>query len=675
VPLEAPQLDNRRFEDLLREAQLRIPRYAPEWSDFNESDPGMTLVQLFAWLTEMMLYQMNRVPERNYIKFLQLLGLELEPAQAATVHLEIQANPTAIEVQSVPPRTQVEGTPPEGDSVTFETLAGLDLIRPPLEALQVFDGAAFSSVTDNNSTQATAFPPFGWQAPVGSALYLGFTPPKDSTTVRQFPQEMRFRVFLPTAGQAGLPASCNELQQAPAPPVTLVWEYQYRPSPEVPSRWRRLNVFKDESVAFTREGYILVEGPKDPEPTVEGKDTAEKRYWLRVRLADGSFPVGRTPEIDFIRPNTIEAENLLTVRDELLGVSTGLPDQIFTLASRPARRDSLQLTTVQRVGSEEEEKPWACVDDFLASGAEDRHFVLNQNKGEIRFGDGSRGLIPPANVDIIARLYRAGGGAAGNVPSATKWTIATSVTGTGDVITERPATGGRDEQKVDELKAIAPRLLRSRDRAITKEDFAVLAASTGEVRKATAIPLAHPDHPGVEVPGAVTLVIVPDADIADLAPKPSADLISRVCQYLDARRPVTTELYVKGPEYKQIKVEARVEANEYAAFDTVKRNIVKAINQYLDPLGRRADSVSGDGDNTNSTAAQSSEGWKFGRELFPTSLFSVIAQVKDVVAVTSLEIRVDGHPHERSDPVTLALDGLLSAAPEHEIVVVPSVDR
>ncbi len=107
MPLEAPQLDTRKFEDLLHEAQLRIPRYTPDWTDFNDSDPGITLVQLFAWLTEMMLYQMNRVPERNYIKFLQMLGLELQPAQAATAHLTFTAKPDAPGVQSIPQRYAV----------------------------------------------------------------------------------------------------------------------------------------------------------------------------------------------------------------------------------------------------------------------------------------------------------------------------------------------------------------------------------------------------------------------------------------------------------------------------------------------------------------------------------------------------------------------------------------
>lgn len=667
MPLEAPQLDTRKFEDLLREAQLRIPRYTPEWTDFNDSDPGITLVQLFAWLTEMMLYQMNRVPERNYIKFLQMLGLELQPAQAATAHLTFTAKADAPVVQSIPPLAQIQAQPPNGEPLIFETIEGLDLIRPPLTDVQVFDGAAVTVVTELNTSQSTPFPPFGWIPQVGSSLYLGFKPPAQPTPgARQFPREMRFRVFLPAESQAGATVSCNEESATPAPPVKLVWEY--RPKAD-PSRWRRLSVFKDGSVAFTREGYVLVEGPKEPAATIEEK-IPEARYWLRVRLIEDTYPAGRAPVIDFLRPNTVEAEQLTTIKDELLGIGEGLPEETFTLVKRPVRRESLRVVTVQQLDDEDREESWECVDDFLASGPEDRHFTLNPTRGEIAFGEGQRGLIPPAGAEIIARFYRSGGGTSGNVVSATQWTLATPVTGADKVTSERPSTGGRDEQKVEDLTEAAPRLLRSRDRAITEDDYTALAAQVGEVRKATAISLTHPDHPGVEISGAVTVVIVPDADIADSAPKPSADLISRVCEYLDQRRLITTELYVKGPEYRQIKVEAQVEANPYAAFDTVALNVTAAINTYLDPLGRSFASGAG-----NESSSAATGGWSFGRDLFPTSLFSVILRVDNVVAVPYLAIRVDEQPHELNDPVTLARDGLLYGASDHDITVVPSTDR
>src|SRR5262249_41514314 len=113
MPLEPPNLDTRTFEQLVAEARLRIPRYTPEWTDFNESDSGITLLELFAWLTEMMLYQLNQVPQLSYIKFLQLIGLELRPAQPATAHLTFTATAGA-DVAPLEAGTQVQAQPPGG---------------------------------------------------------------------------------------------------------------------------------------------------------------------------------------------------------------------------------------------------------------------------------------------------------------------------------------------------------------------------------------------------------------------------------------------------------------------------------------------------------------------------------------------------------------------------------
>src|SRR6266480_2300961 len=83
MPLTLPNLDDRRYQDLRDEALARIPVYTPEWTNFNKSDPGVTLIELFAFLTENLLYRSNQIPERNRRKFLQLLGVPLQPASAA----------------------------------------------------------------------------------------------------------------------------------------------------------------------------------------------------------------------------------------------------------------------------------------------------------------------------------------------------------------------------------------------------------------------------------------------------------------------------------------------------------------------------------------------------------------------------------------------------------------
>src|SRR2546422_2735397 len=83
MPLQIPILDDRRYQQLLDEALARIPVYTPEWTNFNRSDPGVTLIEVFAFLTENLLYRANQIPERNRRKFLSLLGVPLQPTTSA----------------------------------------------------------------------------------------------------------------------------------------------------------------------------------------------------------------------------------------------------------------------------------------------------------------------------------------------------------------------------------------------------------------------------------------------------------------------------------------------------------------------------------------------------------------------------------------------------------------
>src|SRR6266853_2175493 len=81
--IPAPKLDDRTYADIVAEAMRLIPRYCPEWTDHNPSDPGITLLELTAWMTELILYRLNRVPEKNYVAFLNMVGIRLRPPQPA----------------------------------------------------------------------------------------------------------------------------------------------------------------------------------------------------------------------------------------------------------------------------------------------------------------------------------------------------------------------------------------------------------------------------------------------------------------------------------------------------------------------------------------------------------------------------------------------------------------
>ncbi len=309
------------------------------------------------------------------------------------------------------------------------------------------------------------FEPFGATAGAGAALLLGFRDPG------LFP-----RVSLPVTvwaveGHADAPRVTCGGPSAFFPPVELTWEGWSQ------SRWIPLQVLKDETVALTRSGTVTL---RTPDPGVLTRSlqggVAEQLYWLRGRIVTGAYE--RPPELTAVRVNTVAAEQAVTVADEVLGGSNGRPDQQFTLANTPVVAGSLEIV----VQEDRDWVPFAEVPDFLDSRPDSRHFVLNRTTGEVRFGNGVRGMIPftsPGNRtgNIVARAYRFGGGAAGNVEAGTVTTILTPVAGIDEnaIANLQPAAGGQDEETLDDVIERAPRTITSKCRAVTIDDFEHLA--------------------------------------------------------------------------------------------------------------------------------------------------------------------------------------------------------
>lgn len=133
MPLPDPQLDDRRFQDLVNEAKMLIPRYTPEWTDHNVSDPGVTLIELFAWMTDLMLFRLNRVPEKSYLRFMDLLGITLKDAVPATVPVTLHLSAAQPGPVTIPRGTEVS-TLQAGDqpAITFTTDHDLAIVPPTM---------------------------------------------------------------------------------------------------------------------------------------------------------------------------------------------------------------------------------------------------------------------------------------------------------------------------------------------------------------------------------------------------------------------------------------------------------------------------------------------------------------------------------------------------------------
>jgi predicted phage baseplate assembly protein len=660
-----PVIDDRRFADIVDEVRTRIARYTPEWqpvwTDFNDSDPGVTLTHVFAWLAEMLLYRMSKVPDLNYVKFLELIGIELQAATPAVTEITFPAADSVTDqTVIVPPRTQVSASPPEGGTpIVFETGQALIAITARLMSVQAFDGALHRDVTQqnedatkpqtiaDNAGEQLTFKPFGELAPENAALVLGFGYPNPVPTLADFPAGIALDLALWTAARtSSLPTvACGLPASSAYPSATLAWECWNG------AEWQKIDLLKDDTLAFTRTGHVVVRTPPagtmklDHIGAYQDTDPADPKpplYWIRARIARAGYET--PPQLVAVRTNTVAATQAETIVGEVLGGSNGRRDQNWTLANVPVLKDSLKVQIDDGTGP----LAWQIVTDFLGSGPGDLHLVLNRTSGEVRAGDGINGAIPVANpnnpdANVVALEYRHGGGASGNVAAGAIKNLLTPVPGIDNGLVANPfaAAGGRDEETLDEAKRRASQSLRARCRAVTPEDFEMLAREAANIARAKALPLFHPGFPGVQVPGVVTVIVVPD--VASPNPTPSEGTLRTVCAYLDRRRLLTTEVYVIGPTYQRVEIDADVTARDDADLAAVNDGIIQALRAFFDPLHGGDDGA----------------GWPFGGTIRFSKVYQRVFTVSGVDSIERLTIELDGETMEDCKDVPIAANALL----------------
>jgi predicted phage baseplate assembly protein len=639
MPLKdaVPVVDDRTYGDILAEIRTRIPRYTPEWkpqwSDLNDSDPGMILAQTFAWLSEMLLFRMQRIPELHHLKFLELIGIELQPAQPARAEITFTVSDAATTATvAVPPFTQVSAPADEGPPIVFETERALTAVACTLRALQAYDGATYDDVTTLNADPAASdagFHPFGEAPRDDGALVLGFAFGASYPTPDVFPAlSLDLAVFALDAPEATPVVQCADTRGYAS--AQLQWEGFDG------TMWQRLDALNDETLAFTRSGHLIVRVPSNVSlqraylGEYDGVDPVtqqprEALFWLRARLVRTQYE--RAPRLAAIRTNTVPAVQAQTVQGELLGGTTGARNQTWQLQNTPVLPGSVRIQIDE--GRDGDPRDWAIVNDLFGAGPTDEQLAVNWSSGEVRAGDGERGQVPVANAanpdaNVVAVQYRYGGGAKGNAGAGEISSLLTTVDGIDGASNLFAASGGRDEERMADAQARARLVLKARDRAVAVEDFDLLARQAGNVARAKTLPLVHPQFPGVMVPGAVTVIVVPDSGAPN--PQPSDGLLRTVCAYLETRRLLTTELFVVGPKYVEVSVEAEVVAGDTADTGQVKQDIEAALATYLHPL----------------TGGDQGTGWPFGGALRYSKVVNRVFGVAGVESVASLVLIVDG---------------------------------
>jgi predicted phage baseplate assembly protein len=254
--------------------------------------------------------------------------------------------------------------------------------------------------------------------------------------------------------------------------------------------------------------------------------------------------------------------------------------------------------------------------------------VIDRARGLVFFGDGDNGKIPPPQAQVVSRQHRSGGGLAGNVALNGIKSLLSGVPGVQKVFNSRAAEGGADAETLERCSVRAPLTIRHRGRAITPPDYETLAR---EASPAVAFvrAIATRDASGRPLPGWVTLLIIPQND--DPRPWPSFGLRQAILEYIEERAPAelvgTGHIYVTGPAYLPIDVNATIAPVDPSEAGTVEKAARQALEDFLHPLHGGPDH----------------RGWDLGRNVYMSDVAAVLERVSGVDYVKELALLVNGN--------------------------------
>ncbi|MEW6172904.1 MAG: putative baseplate assembly protein [Bacillota bacterium] len=522
-----------------------------------------------------------------------------------------------------------------------------------LDCALTYNALQFCPVTASSRGGGEPFAAFSPLEEAHPALYLGFDRKVDKGPVSIF-FSVEEKVY--------------EEEQAPR------WEWQYYREKDGQGQWVRLDVV-DGTRNMTVCGAVVFVVPED---AARLRKFGRQLYYLRAvdvkdrfRNPDGrayggllpvklplktkpalktpaAFPGSVSPlRIKGIYPNTTWVQQLETIRDEILGSSSGAAGESFAFSKTPVVEEELWVNeaggavagdaklpagteVVEVTGRDGKTKDiwvkWRPVADFGASRPADRHYVIDAAAGVVVFGDGVHGAIPPPGQKNVKATYRCGGGSQGNVDKGKISTLKTALAFVDKVRNPQAAGGGTETESVPALLTRGPWSVRHLGRAVTSEDFEQLAKEASrDVARARCLP--NYNQQGEYAPGWTTVLVIPESrEKPALAPQ----LKKRIEDYLKARMSnvvVTAgRLQVIGPVYVEISLRAILVTRSMDAVSAIETRALQELEGFLHPL----------------TGGRRGNGWEFGRAPCVADFFGLFEKIQGVDYVEGLSLTAGG---------------------------------
>jgi hypothetical protein len=377
IPL--PNLDDRMFSQLVEDAKRVVRRLAPQWTDENLHDPGITFIELFAWLTEMQQFYMDQIGEQHYLKYLKLLGIK--PREAVPAKAEV-----AFAGADVPAVLPV-GTRVSAGRIPYETEDHLNFIPAEIDKVIIRTSANYSDQTSSNQYEGISYYAFGEEARKGNRFFIGFNGKLPEN------QEISLTVDLFNDYPAGLNSfqdGTNKL--VPSGKVS----FQYYGA----AGWSAVEMIDDKTIHFSRSGRVIFKLPGEMSGLKIYPATDKDRFWLSCTLEEDGYEI--PPRINEIRINTVSVVQTETLSKVTLFSGTGYKNQQYVL------QDFLSCVGCVEIQVREENGCWRywrykehfndCTDGELC-------YILQKEPRKkiikLIFGDGQTGQPPPEGQDNI----------------------------------------------------------------------------------------------------------------------------------------------------------------------------------------------------------------------------------------------------------------------------------
>jgi hypothetical protein len=597
-------------------------------------------------------------------------------------------------------------------SVDWEALEGAELVADALRAARHDDSAAEPPENQSPSELFTPYetrrlPPISdgqlppvtdLQTSVDQALWIAVLGPEGSKDPRADRGEVREALANSTLNLAvGLDQEVSDISEGEHRPdskpdlAEVVWQIATGDYDSADDHrlnrlvYDRLKVVEDSTDGLQRSGLIRLEMPKEkkridrwffddeegqqsdppaldadlrgvgpaPPPLDDPQLEARLITWIRVFR-----PSAPHPRIRWVEHNVARIVQSRTAPKSVLGIGSGRANQTFDLVHQGVLPDSVEVQ-VRMHG--EKWVSWQRVDDLMYSGPDDLHWTLDALAGRVRFGDGIHGRVPHTGEAVRVLTYRYTLGEAGNVGAETVNRVRETRSDAEmslQVTNPLATTGGEDAETIFEARERIPSSLRHRERAVAVQDFEDIALETPGVPVGRVEVLArfHPEEKLDDVPGVVTLVVLPAHDpLHPDQPTPDREMLCKVCQHLEPRRLVTTELFVVPPEWVPVRIAVGISIEEGYGLETVQRWVELAVRQYLAPLP---------------PYGPDGGGWPLGRAVREPDIQAAVLQVEGVRLVE--QVYIEG-PQEQGYRLRSAMSGFQITLEKWELPVVREV--